>query len=99
MTLRTLLTSCEKVTQGEADGVDTPIHTLPENNGDPKPPLVGEGVLATMNRSAWPEWLRKHVRDLEMMGGSDRFKSVLEKFVKLEMLLGFPTGQVCVWLK
>lgn len=57
-----------------------------------KPSDITAGLLATADRSRWPEWLCKHIHELET-GGPDEFVSVVEKFVRLEMLLGFP--KVC----
>jgi hypothetical protein len=103
------------LSMSDAAGVVAPGHTMTKNisrptpsqilptaalsENDPELPDVGDGILASTDQLRWPEWLRKHVWDLEAVGGSDDFKLVVEKFVKLEMLLGFLMGLVCVVYK
>jgi hypothetical protein len=42
----------------------------------------------------WPAWLMKHMSLVEAGPRAPEFSEVLEKFIKLEAKLGFPTGQV-----
>ena len=58
--------------------------------------VVNSGSLGSdVDRSAWPEWMKKQISLIEgspVMAG--KFRLVLKKFVELETLLGFPKGQV-----
>ena len=58
---------------------------------------VGNVSTDTSNddRSAWPDWLKKHITSIEGGPVTDEFKLLLKKFVMLEASLGFPMGKVC----
>jgi hypothetical protein len=66
-----------------------PSQNVPEHTDD------SLGLLTELDQSRWPDWLRKHAQELEVAEGPDEFRLVVEKFIRLEVSLGFPTGQVC----
>jgi hypothetical protein len=49
---------------------------------------------AQSDRTAWPDWMKKHVAHVEAAAISEEFKSLVQQYIKLEALLGFPKGQV-----
>jgi len=50
-------------------------------------------TLVKMGNEEWPEWLVKYIGDLDNMQGPEGFKEVVSKLARLELVLGFPSGQ------
>jgi hypothetical protein len=46
------------------------------------------------DRSAWPEWMNKHIPGIEGGLGTEEFRGLFTKFVQLEASMGFAKGQV-----
>jgi len=50
---------------------------------------------SSSEKPAMPEWLQKYIGDVEAVDGPEQFKEIVKKLPRFEMLLGFPSGQVC----
>jgi hypothetical protein len=77
------------VTLTVIEGADS--DTAAKKSNDVTPTAI---TPAHSDRAAWPDWMRKYVAHVEAAASSDDFKLLVQQYIKLETLLGFPKGQV-----
>lgn len=72
----------------------TPSPSKPVDNSPASNSQMAQVSETHPNRKKWPEWLMEAVKQLEIMIGSSQWRFVLNGWLDIEDVLGYPEGKV-----